>query len=306
VESYPIEFFYFGDLDEDGLFHGQAILKPTTYQSCYKGQCKVSPIGQLFGTFEHGLLQGPVVIHSPLLDGTTYFIAKDGIVHSLVISIGLKPIYPYVEDHKSAGLDRIMAMADKGVSFLGLFRNGKPEGPVWFGMIGEGVVAQPFLYGHLNKKGKLTGANIAYIYPDYLTALVGKFEDKIMKAAREAKITQVTCQDGLIQAKFSQPDEDSAIFFYDPPSNTSLGSAAMLLVRDPYEKRTVELQESLIPGAGHGVFALRDIPNGQVSISSRSPYAITLSYLEKPKQLFLYSLIGTMFTNTYLIQNTFK
>jgi hypothetical protein len=53
-------------------------------------------------------------------------------------------------------------------------------------------------------------------------------------------------------------------FFYDPPSNESLGSPSMLLVRDPYEKKTVELQESLIPGAGHGIFAVRDIANGQV------------------------------------------
>ena len=41
-ESVAIEFSYFGNLDEEGLFHGQAVLKPTTYQSCYKGQCKVS------------------------------------------------------------------------------------------------------------------------------------------------------------------------------------------------------------------------------------------------------------------------
>ena len=238
-----------------------------TYQSCFKGQCRVSPFGQIFGTFEHGLLQGPVIIHSPLHDSTTYFIAKDGIAHSLVVSVGLKPIYPYVEDPKSAAVSTIREMANKGIGYMGMFRNGKPEGPAWYGMVGEGVFGQAFLYGQPNKKGKLTGDNIAYIYPDYITALVGKFEDKIMKAAREAKITQVSCQDGLIQAKFSQPDEGSAIFFYDPPSNTSMGSASMLLVRDPYEKKTVELQESLIPGAGHGLFAVRDIPNGQVGIS---------------------------------------
>ena len=40
-ESVSIDFFYFGNYDEDGLFHGQAVLKPNTYRSCYKGECKV-------------------------------------------------------------------------------------------------------------------------------------------------------------------------------------------------------------------------------------------------------------------------
>ena len=41
-ESVPVEFNYFGKFDEEGLFHGQAVLKSTTYQSCYKGKCRVS------------------------------------------------------------------------------------------------------------------------------------------------------------------------------------------------------------------------------------------------------------------------
>jgi hypothetical protein len=54
-ESVSLEFFYFGKYDEDGLFHGQAILRPNTYKSCYKGECKVG--GQLlqwFSTFVVG------------------------------------------------------------------------------------------------------------------------------------------------------------------------------------------------------------------------------------------------------------
>jgi hypothetical protein len=82
-------------------------------------------------------------------------------------------------------------LANNGVGYLASFRNGRIDSPVWFGMVGEPVVAQSFLYGQLNKKGKLTGDDIAYIYPDYLTALVGKFEDKTMKSGRESKIVQV-------------------------------------------------------------------------------------------------------------------
>ena len=56
-ESHSIEFLYFGKFDEEGLFHGQAVFKPTTYQSCFKGECKISKFGQIIGTFEHGILQ---------------------------------------------------------------------------------------------------------------------------------------------------------------------------------------------------------------------------------------------------------
>jgi hypothetical protein len=74
----------------------------------------------------------------------------------------------------------------------------------------------------------------------------------------------VTCEQGLIRAKFSRRDENAVVFFYDPPTNETMGS--MHLARDPYEKKTVELQESQIPGAGQGLFAIRDIPQGQVIV----------------------------------------
>lgn len=60
-------------------------------------------------------------------------------------------------------------LAQFGIGFLSKFKNGIPDGPVWMGLIGEPIIGQGFLYGKLNKKGKLTGDEIAYIYPDYLT-----------------------------------------------------------------------------------------------------------------------------------------
>lgn len=98
-------------------------------------------------------------------------------------------------------------LAQFGIGFLSKFKNGIPDGPVWMGLIGEPIIGQGFLYGKLNKKGKLTGDEIAYIYPDYLTTLVGQFEDKIMKSAREVRITQSKCQDGLLHVQFSRPNE---------------------------------------------------------------------------------------------------
>ena len=87
-----------------------------------------------------------------------------------------------------------------------------------------------------------------------------------MKSARESTITQIICKDGIIQASFSKPQEDSVEFFYDPSNSKYMG--AMPLVRDPYEKKNIELHESRIAGAGHGIFAIRNIPKGQVLIGS--------------------------------------
>jgi len=260
-ETVKCNFFYFGDLDNHGKFHGQATLKTATKSP----NGFLNRFSKIFGTFVGGVLQGLVMISSSQDGGSTYFIVQDGVIHSLVIRVGLRPVYDtLVTDLRFAGVNVIQMLAQSGIGYIAKFKSGKPEGPVWMGLIGEPIIGQGFLYGKLNSEGKLTGDNIAYIYPDYLTALIGTFEDKIMKSAREVKITQVTCQDGLLHAKFSEPDENSIAFFYDRATNESIASPGLMLARDPYELKTVEVRESTIPGSGHGLVAARNILKGQV------------------------------------------
>jgi hypothetical protein len=142
--------------------------------------------------------------------------------------------------------------------------------PVLIGMVGDPIRAQGFLYGKVNKKGKISGENNAYIYPDYETALVGRFEDNFMKSGRLAKISAVTCQSGMIHVKFDEPDPKSPVYFYDPSSNVSMGSIWYL--KDPFEDKQVELKESTIPGAGLGLFTKVDIPAFKVPIPTTSFY----------------------------------
>ena len=40
----------------------------------------------------------------------------------------------------------------------------------------------------MDERGELTGDNIAYIYPDYKTALRGRFEDGVLVEAQEAEV----------------------------------------------------------------------------------------------------------------------
>ena len=61
------------------------------------------------------------------------------------------------------------------LSFVGWYKNGIPTGPCWKHLIGSA-----YIYGNVDKNGKFTGDDIAYIYPDLEIALVGTFKDGIM------------------------------------------------------------------------------------------------------------------------------
>ena len=121
-------------------------------------------------------------------------------------------------------------------------------------MIGGG-----FMHGKFNEEGKATGNDLAFIYPDEETALVGRFEDFVMKSAYEAEVLDATCdQDGLIiiskYGNMSGPE-----FYYEAPTNESFGAGPYGVV-DPYERRTVRVAQSTIPQSGEGVFAAKDFP----------------------------------------------
>lgn len=115
------------------------------------------------------------------------------------------------------------------------------------------------MHGKFNNEGRATGDNLAFIYPDMETALVGKFEDFVMKSAYESEVLKTECcQDGLIViskfANLSGPE-----FYYEAPTNESYG-AGPKGVMEPYDRKSVEIAESSIPQSGDGVFAKRSFP----------------------------------------------
>ena len=62
------------------------------------------------------------------------------------------------------------------------------------------------IIGQVDAKGRLTGDNIAYLYPDFKTALVGKFDDGILVEAREAFVKRVFKDEaGILVPEFSEP-----------------------------------------------------------------------------------------------------
>lgn len=121
-------------------------------------------------------------------------------------------------------------------------------------MIGGG-----FMHGKFNEEGKATGDALAFIYPDMSTALLGRFEDFVMKSAYEAEVLDATCDhNGLvIISQFS--DKSGPEFFYEAPTNESYGAGPIGVI-DPYERKSVRMMQSNIPQAGDGVFAIKDFP----------------------------------------------
>jgi len=154
---------------------------------------------------------------------------------------------------------KFSSSSETQISFLGRFKNGKPSGNFWLRMIGDG-----FMHGEFNNHGEATGDNLSFIYPDMETALVGKFEDFVMKSAHEAAVIEAACDpNGLviisIFANMSGPE-----FYFEAPTNESYGAGPYGVI-DPYERKSVEIAESSIPQSGDGVFAIRGFPAGRCS-----------------------------------------
>eukprot|EP00095_Tigriopus_kingsejongensis_P012020 maker-scaffold1195_size56104-snap-gene-0.12 protein:Tk12020 transcript:maker-scaffold1195_size56104-snap-gene-0.12-mRNA-1 annotation:"hypothetical protein TRIADDRAFT_26073" len=99
-----------------------------------------------------------------------------------------------------------------GVSMVTRYENGKPSGPTWRFVVGGGII-----YGLPDAFGRLTGDNIAFIYPDLSTVYLGKFANGLMEGAQEASITGFRCQNGITELRFSEPHGPQ--FQFKAPTN---------------------------------------------------------------------------------------
>ena len=78
------------------------------------------------------------------------------------------------------------------LSFVGSYANGKPSGACWEYREGGG-----YIHGIVDSGGKFTGDNVAFIYPDLVTAFIGRFDDGRMVAGHKAKVTSEYDNSGL-------------------------------------------------------------------------------------------------------------
>eukprot|EP00094_Tigriopus_californicus_P012233 TCALIF_11823-PA protein Name:"Similar to setd7 Histone-lysine N-methyltransferase SETD7 (Halocynthia roretzi)" AED:0.00 eAED:0.00 QI:0/0.5/0.33/0.66/0.5/1/3/148/847 len=255
-----IEFRYFGPRDAEDNFHGYGEIQIIAKNTCYRGVCEISKFTRLFGHFGRGKLQGPFSIIHRSQWQSTMGLAKDGIIHGLVATFGLVPVWPYVFSKQKAKESARLYM-HSGIGMLAWFDNGREKTD----FILRGTVADPkspgFLYGSTTKgTWNITGDHTAWLYPYYVSALVGKFDNNMMVSAQYAHLKSFRCDYHMPRFTFTEPSGSS--FFFDPPTNETVTSQPLLA--DPYDAELVEVRESKVPGAGEGVYALKDIQPQQL------------------------------------------
>jgi histone-lysine N-methyltransferase SETD7 len=224
---------------------------------------------EIFGIFKNGLRQGRGSIEGVNLMKHGILIVK-GFYKDSVLSGRGKAILAagsmwdtYSENIHLEGVfnDGYLEGPVRGVGelgdlvFVGQYSRGVPFGPCWVSKEGQG-----WLHGKVNAKGRFTGDDIAFVYPDRSTCLVGKFEGEVMRDANKGRIVgaemnaaSIMCLD--IEQRRGDDDE-----FTFSPSNSAVIECEHRL-RDPYETEIVVCRESRINGAGDGLFAKKDLPS---------------------------------------------
>ena len=97
-----------------------------------------------------------------------------------------------------------------------------------------------------------------YLYPDLKTCLTGAFSQSRMVSAKLARITSVeaeslSCPGSCPLLQIRTETLSDYLYSFSPAF-----SGPGLLQRDPYEESMVEVRESLMSGAGQGVFLKRE------------------------------------------------
>ena len=99
------------------------------------------------------------------------------------------------------------------------------------------------------------GDNIAYLYPDRQTALLGTFVKDQMIMAQICFIQLVSIRNEICQLKFTQPR--GPIYSLDLSSREVISKEPLL--PDPYETLYCYVRMSKIKGAQEGLFAKKNL-----------------------------------------------
>lgn len=118
------------------------------------------------------------------------------------------------------------------------------------------------LMGEVDESGHLSGDNIAYVYPDRHTALIGTFHEGALVKARYAYLKDPLPNPVTSLPNFELNSGISAPVVFDQSTHDIL--CRQPLVPDVYEQERVCVCESLIQDAGEGLYARRSLTEGEV------------------------------------------
>ena len=143
------------------------------------------------------------------------------------------------------------------VTWVGRYRSGLAWGQCWQGVEGGGWIT-----GQVDSRGELSGDNIAFIYPDLTTAILGRFERGVLVSGLPGRITGMVVVEDIAVPQISLTTTQSDCVTFSPSTEESVGLQP--LVRDPYEARTVEVGPSQVGGGGEGLFLRRNVQRNEV------------------------------------------
>eukprot|EP00095_Tigriopus_kingsejongensis_P009987 snap_masked-scaffold17_size721972-processed-gene-6.6 protein:Tk09987 transcript:snap_masked-scaffold17_size721972-processed-gene-6.6-mRNA-1 annotation:"setd7_halro ame: full" len=136
---------------------------------------------------------------------------------------------------------------------------------VWFQFGGEDE-ADGWLVGRMSVSNHVaTGEDLGFIFPDFSTALVGKFERDKLISGHARKVKAYRCQNGIMELMYDILFQPDSVYKFEEANGTFITSEPLLM--DPYDKRNVYVMPSRIPNTGQGLFAKRTIPARTLVVS---------------------------------------
>ena len=143
-----------------------------------------------------------------------------------------------------------------GYITIGNFYHDIPKGLAW--QWKSERLLEGFLYGEVDEKGRFTGEEVTYIYPDLLTGLHGKFLNGEVVEARAVDIVAERCHQGMKQIKMRLNKKAETVWKVEHSTSVTSPYAKTM---EPHEKKSVYVGSSQLGGdsqiTGDGIFARR-------------------------------------------------
>ena len=138
---------------------------------------------------------------------------------------------------------------------IGKRQDGKVQGPVWllYDNYEGGLLThlEPGTAHHKLSISVFTGDDVVWVYPDMTTVIRGQFVAGTLLHGHEGHVSHVTRTRDIPDITVTVDDDTE--YKFDPSTHDHLSSSPM--VRDPYERKYLDVRPSSVAGAGMGVFA---------------------------------------------------
>ena len=92
-----------------------------------------------------------------------------------------------------------------------------------------------------------------------ITALIGRFENGIMKGAKQTRIIRERCHNGIKEIKVAKPKHGATILKHNPPSQNRIADYPKVM--DALERRNIFISSG---PCGDGMFAKRNFISGEI------------------------------------------